>query len=157
MGHLDSAGVAGHDRDVGYSGNKGTDLQTITYANVADPMTGRIPIRLSVRSIPDQRQQQHVSRSHLSARRTLVQVVMSANYMWSHAINDGSLGGGEADIVSPENPFCRSCEKASSTQDIRHFVTFNSVYSLPFGAGRTWLSQPGLLARFLADGRWLRF
>src|SRR5262249_59477277 len=28
---------------VGYLGNKGTDLQTITYANVADPVTGKIP------------------------------------------------------------------------------------------------------------------
>jgi hypothetical protein len=70
---------------------------------------------------------------------------MAANYMWSHAINDGSLGGGEADIISPQNPFCRSCDKASSAQDIRRFLAVNSVYTLPFGAGRTYFSQPGFV------------
>src|SRR5215471_13188546 len=34
--------------------------------------------------------------------------------MWSHAINDGPLGGGEADAIAPQNVFCRSCERASS-------------------------------------------
>jgi hypothetical protein len=70
--------------------------------------------------------------------------LLGANYMWSHAINDGSLGGGEADIISPQDPFCRSCERASSTQDIRHFFAANSVYSLPFGAGKRYLAEPGL-------------
>jgi hypothetical protein len=72
--------------------------------------------------------------------------------MWSHAINDGSLGGGEADIISPQNPMCRSCEKASSAQDIRHFFATNSVYGLPFGAGKKYLSQPGLARVVL--GNW---
>jgi hypothetical protein len=64
--------------------------------------------------------------------------------MWSHAINDGSLGGGEADIVSTQNPFCRSCERADSAQDIRHFFTSNAVYELPFGPGRKYFSQRGI-------------
>ena len=83
----------------GYSGNKGTDLQTITYANVADPVTGRIPY-------PQYGQVQYRTNDsnstfhalQLSARRTLHSGwLLSANYMWSHAINDGSLGGGETD------------------------------------------------------------
>ena len=54
--------------------------------------------------------------------------------MWSHAINDGSLGGGETDAISPENVFCRACERASSASDIRHFFTVNSVYAIPYRA-----------------------
>lgn len=64
--------------------------------------------------------------------------------MWSHAINDGSLGGGEADIIAPQNPFCRACDRASSAQDIRHTFSANSVYTLPFGASQRFLSQPGV-------------
>ena len=61
-------------------------------------------------------------------------LLLSANYMWSHAINDGSLGGGETDAISPENVFCRACERASSASDIRHFFTLNSVYAIPYHA-----------------------
>ena len=52
--------------------------------------------------------------------------------MWSHAINDGSLGGGETDAITPQNVFCRACERASSSYDIRHFFTLNSVYQIPY-------------------------
>src|SRR5262249_7081337 len=52
------------------------------------------------------------------------------------AINDGSLGGGEADAVAPQNVFCRACERASSDQDVRHFFSANSVYKLPLGTNR---------------------
>src|SRR5262249_27440771 len=73
------------------------------------------------------------------------------NYMWSHAINDGSLGGGEADAVAPQNVFCRACERASSDQDIRHVFSTIGVYRLPFGAGQRYLSRSGF-ARAIASG-----
>ena len=120
----------------GYTGNKGTDLQTITYTNVADPATGRIPY-------PQYGQVQYRTNDsnstfhalELSARRTMrAGLLVSANYMWSHAINDGSLGGGETDAITPENVFCRACERASSASDIRHFFTLNSVYEIPYRA-----------------------
>jgi hypothetical protein len=130
---------------VSYTGNKGTDLQTITYTNILDPAT-------TTRPYPAFGQLEYRTNDSNSTFHALILStqrhigsgwVMGANYMWSHAINDGSLGGGEADIISPENPYCRSCEKASSAQDIRDFFTFNSVYTLPVGAGRKYLSQPG--------------
>jgi hypothetical protein len=119
-----------------YSGNKGTDLQTITYANVADPVTGKIPF-------PQYGQVQYRTNDsnstfhalQISARRTMRSgLLIGASYMWSHAINDGSLGGGETDAMSPENVFCRACERASSASDIRHFFTLNSVYEIPYRA-----------------------
>jgi len=63
----------------------------------------------------------------------------SANYMWSHAINDDSTGGGETDY--PEINGCRTCDIASSDADIRHVFSMNTVYRLPFGKGRPYLSQ----------------
>jgi hypothetical protein len=62
------------------------------------------------------------------------------------------LGGGEADIISSQDPYCRACERASSAQDIRQFFTANSVYELPFGAGKRLLSQSGVWSSIL--GHW---
>src|SRR5262249_46266232 len=60
--------------------------------------------------------------------------LVGANYMWSHAINDGSLGGGETDATTPQNVFCRACERASSSSDVRQFFSLNSIYQIPYRA-----------------------
>jgi Carboxypeptidase regulatory-like domain len=136
-----------------YMGNKGTDLQTITYTNLLDPVTGLRPYpqfgQLEYRT-NDSNSTFHALIA--SARRRLAYgLLFGANYMWSHAINDGSLGGGEADIIQPQNPFCRACDRASSAQDLRHVFSANAIYDLPFGAGKRYLSTPGL-ARTLLGG-----
>ncbi len=139
---------------ISYTGNKGTDLQTITYANVPNPVTGMAPYpqfgQVQFRKNDSNSTFQALQ---LSAHRTLRSGwLFAANYMWSHAINDGSLGGGETDATTPENVFCRACERASSSFDIRNFFTVNSVYELPFGAGKPFLSSPGALRSVL--GGW---
>ena len=76
-------------------------------------------------------------------------LLFSANYMWSHSINDGSIGGGESD--TPQDSFCRSCDKASSDDDVRHVFNLSAVWQLPFGAGKPYLTSPGV-ARTLFGG-----
>jgi hypothetical protein len=66
---------------------------------------------------------------------------LSANYMWSHAINDDSTGGGETDY--PEISSCRTCDIASSDEDFRHTFSMNAVYELPFGKGRAHWAHKG--------------
>jgi hypothetical protein len=66
----------------------------------------------------------------------------SANYMWSHAINDDSTGGGETDY--PQINTCRTCDIASSDADIRHTLSMNMIYRLPFGKGRAYLNRSGI-------------
>lgn len=39
--------------------------------------------------------------------------------------------------------FCRSCDKASSDDDVRQLLNLSVVYELPFGAGKRYLSSPG--------------
>ena len=68
--------------------------------------------------------------------------LLAANYMWSHSINDDGIGGGESD--KPQNVFCRSCEKASSDDDVRQMFNVSAVYELPFGAGKRLVAQPGI-------------
>jgi hypothetical protein len=67
----------------------------------------------------------------------------------SHSINDGSVGGGEADF--PQFLNCRACERASSDQDVRQVFTADTVYELPVGRGKRYLSEPGL-GRVLLGG-----
>jgi hypothetical protein len=64
-----------------------------------------------------------------------------ATYTYSHSINDGSVGGGEAN--APQNANCVPCERGPSIFDIRHNFIFNYVYELPFGTGKRYLASAG--------------
>ena len=59
-------------------------------------------------------------------------------YMWSHGINDNSLGGGEG--TQPQSALCRRCDRGNSSQDVRHTIASNFSYELPFGPGQRMLS-----------------
>jgi hypothetical protein len=66
-----------------------------------------------------------------------------AGYTWSHSINDGSVGGGESN--GPENVNCLPCDYGPSVFDIRHNVAADVVYELPFGTGKRFLNEGGVL------------
>lgn len=128
-----------------YLGNKGTDVLTTTYVNLVNPQTGLAPY--PAYGPVSWRGDVGNSTFHalqLNARRPFQKgLLFSVNYMWSHSINDGSIGGGESD--TPQNSFCRSCDRASSDDDVRQVFNISAVYELPFGAGRTYLSSPGVV------------
>ena len=117
---------------VNYLGNKGTDVLTTTYVNLAVPPTNVVPYpafgavswRGDVGNSTFEAFQSSLRRSFTHGW------LLSANYMWSHSINDGSIGGGESD--TPQNSFCRACDKASSDDDIRQMFNLSVVYTLPF-------------------------
>ena len=79
-----------------------------------------------------------------------VGLLVSANYTYSHQIDQDAPGGGDSD--NPQNPACMPCERASGDFDARHVVNANVVYDLPFGPGKAFLSQPGIASAVLA--RW---
>lgn len=136
---------------VAYLGNKGTDVLTTTYTNLVDPRTGLAPYpAFGPVSWRGDVGNSTFHALQLNARRAFQNgLLFSANYMWSHSINDGSIGGGESD--TPQNSFCRACDKASSDDDVRQMFNLSGFYRLPFGAGKPYLSSPGL-ARTLAGG-----
>jgi hypothetical protein len=72
--------------------------------------------------------------------------------MWSHEIDDGSDGSGDPDSLVPENVTCPRCERASGIWDARHVLNANVIYQLPFGPGKRYLSQPGILSKIA--GSW---
>ncbi|HKD10370.1 MAG TPA: carboxypeptidase regulatory-like domain-containing protein [Bryobacteraceae bacterium] len=134
-----------------YLGNKGTDVLTTTYVNLVNPLTGVAPYpAFGPVSWRGDVGNSTFHALQFNARRAFQRgLLFSANFMWSHSINDGSIGGGESD--TPQNSFCRSCDKASSDNDVRQVFNLSAVYQLPFGAGKPHVSSPGI-ARTLLGG-----
>lgn len=118
--------------EVGYLGTKGTHLFTRSDVNGVDPVTGLRP--LPALGLVDYKKADSNSTFHAAqfqVRRNFSHgFLVTANYQWSHSINDGSVGGGEA--LAPENINCRACDRGSSDQDIRQFLAASAVYQIPF-------------------------
>lgn len=135
---------------VGYLGNQGHKLFSRTYINVIDPVLGRRPLPAFGRM--DEKRNDGNSNFHalqISLHRSFRDgFLLGTEYMWSHAINDGNLGGGEGS--EPQNVNCRHCERGNSAQDIRHTITSNWVWELPFGRGKRYATSG--LAAVLAGG-----
>jgi hypothetical protein len=128
-----------------YIGSKGTHLLTTSFINTINPLTGartfpqfgQVEFRGNQSNSSFQGLQASMQRSFKHG------LLASFNYLWSHEIDDGSLGGGDADF--PQDPECRACQRASGDFDVRQTWNANFVYQLPFGHGRAFLNQPGFL------------
>ncbi len=79
-------------------------------------------------------------------------LLVTANYTYSHEIDNGSNGSGDGDEISPQNPLCLACDRASGTWDATHVINGNAVYQLPFGHGKPWLNDSGTASTIL--GNW---
>jgi hypothetical protein len=79
-------------------------------------------------------------------------LLVAANYTWSHEIDNGSNGSGDGDELSPQNPLCLSCDRASGAWDATHVFNGNAVYQLPFGIGKPMLNQRGIASAIA--GNW---
>ncbi|MFZ0746748.1 MAG: TonB-dependent receptor [Terracidiphilus sp.] len=135
-----------------YVGSKGTDLLTTSYLNLIDPTTGGRP-NIAFSQVEWRGNINNSSYEGLvaSLQRSFTNgLLLSANYTYSHEIDQDAAGGGDADF--PQNPACLACERASGDFDVRHVVNANAVYDLPFGPGRTFVSQPGIARAIF--GRW---
>ncbi len=138
-----------------YVGSKGTNVMNRAYTNLINPLTGTRPYpqygRIELRE-NDSNSTFHALQGTLQ-RSFSHGWLLGSNYMLSHAINDASLGSGVEDDF-PQNVSCRACDRASSDQDARNSFSAYSVYQLPFGAGRTYLSSPGIPRAILGNWEW---
>ncbi|MBB5331704.1 TonB-dependent receptor [Tunturiibacter gelidoferens] len=135
-----------------YVGSKGTNLLNTTYINLLNPVTGLRPFP-AFGQVQGRGNKNNSSYQGFvaSIQRTFTRgLLFSANYTYSHEIDQGAAGGGDSDF--PQNPACSSCERASGDFDVRHVFNGNAVYDLPFGAGRTFLSTPRIASAIF--GRW---
>ena len=139
---------------VSYVGSAGTHLLTLSEVNVINPLTGSRPYpafgQVSWRGNKDSSNYEGLS---LAVKRSFSHgFLFSANYMWSHEIDDGSDGSGDSDSLVAENVACPRCERASGIWDVRHVVNANIIYQLPFGPGKPYLNQPGIWSKLA--GSW---
>jgi hypothetical protein len=139
---------------VSYVGSAGIHLLTLSEVNVVNPVTGLRPYpdfgQVSWRGNKDNSSYNGLS---LAAKRSFSHgFLFSGNYMWSHEIDDGSDGSGDGDSLVPQNVACPACERASGFWDARHVFNANAVYQLPFGAGKPYLNQPGIVNGIV--GKW---
>ena len=138
---------------VSYVGSRGVYLLTLSEVNVVNPATGLRPYpdfgQVSWRGNKDDSSYNGFS---VAVKRTFSRgLLISTNYMWSHQIDDGSNGSGDGDSLVPQNVACPACERASGIWDARHVLNANAIYQLPFGPGRPYLNQPGILRSIAGD------
>ncbi len=136
-----------------YVGSKGTHLLQESYVNVENPLTGLRPYpafsQVAWRGTTGSSEFHALS---LSLKRSFSRgLLASANYTWSHEIDDDSNGSGDGDSITPQNVSCypkgapQCGERTSGAFDARHAFNANVVYELPFGPGKSFLTEAGVL------------
>jgi hypothetical protein len=137
---------------VSYIGGQGHHLFSKYTVNLINPATGTRPLA-GFGSFGFKTNDGNNNFNTLQAslqRRFTKGLLFQMNYMWSHGIADASIGSGES--VAFQNMGCRACDRSSSSIDVRHVMTMNAVYQLPFGKGKRFLSDSGAFSQFV--GGW---
>ncbi len=137
---------------VSYQGSEGAHLWTNSILNGINPLTGVRPIA-GYNTITYNRTDGVSNYNALEVglhRNLSTGLLVSANYQWSHAIDDGAVGGAEA--IVPENVSCRSCERASSQFDMRSYFTSSAIWRIPVGRGYRLLGNAPPLVNALLGG-----
>jgi len=125
---------------VGYTGSEGHHLFDRYTTNLINPATGKRPLAgfgsfgLKANDGNDNFNSMQV----LLSRRFVRGLLFQMNYMWSHGITDASIGSGES--VAIQDMACRACDRSSTNIDVRHNMTANAIYELPFGRGKQFLT-----------------
>ena len=138
-----------------YLGTNGVHLLETNVVNLIDPATGAVQYPAFAPAIPWRGSVGMSSYNALSValRRSFTRgLLVSANYTWSHEIDNGSNGSGDGDEISPQDPLCLACDRASGAWDARHVVNGNAVYELPFGRGQSFLNNGGIASAIF--GNW---
>lgn len=137
--------------NMAYIGSKGTHLLQLSYLNVENLITGLRPYP-AFSQIPWRGDIGNSSYNALalSLKRSFSNgLLLSANYTWSHSVDDDSNGSGDGDSVTPQNVSCyprgaAQCgDRGPSAFDARNVFNANFIYELPFGAGKEHLTQNG--------------
>ncbi len=137
---------------IAYDGSEGHRLFGKLQANVINPETGERPIP----TFGQYGYKNNLGNSNFHSLQVSLQRHLTSGwlwgtqYMWSHGLADEGFGAG--DTTNIENVSCIRCDYSSSDIDIRQSLSVNSVYELPFGRGKRFLSNGGAAGRVL--GGW---
>jgi hypothetical protein len=137
---------------VSYIGGQGHHLFSKYTVNLIDPATGQRPLAgFGSFGLKTNDGNNNFNTLQASLQRRFTRgLLFQTNYMWSHGIADASIGSGES--VAFQNMACRACDRSSTNIDVRHVMTMNAVYQLPFGKGKQFLNSSRALSRLV--GGW---
>ena len=135
----------------GYTGGEGHHLFDRYTTNLINPLTGKRPLAgFSSFGLKANDANNNFNALQVSVNRRFTRgLLYQLNYMWSHGITDASIGSGES--VAIQNMACRACDRSNANIDVRHTMTSNFIYELPFGLGKQFL-QSGAVSRIF--GGW---
>lgn len=137
---------------IAYQGSEGHRLFSATRVNLIDPLTGTRPLPdFGVYNLKANQGNSNFHSLQVSLKRPLTSGWMwETQYMWSHALSDNGFGAGQYPHI--ENFACIKCSYSDSDIDVRHSLSVNSVYELPFGPGRRFLNAGGVAGKVV--GGW---
>jgi hypothetical protein len=137
---------------ISYNGGNAHKILSRTYINNINPATGkRTWTKFGKIDSKESAGNGNFNSMQVSLKRRLSGgLQLQSEYMWSHAINDGMIGAGES--TAPQNVNDREGGKGNSNYDIRHTLTSNFLWELPFGQGRRFLNSGGFAGALL--GGW---
>ena len=148
---------------ISYVGNTGRHLQINVDANAPLALAAPGTSTQNFRPLPHAGGAAYVSYSAMSNYNALQSKLekrmskgwnMLATYTWGHSLDNGNtpLGSSTDADQRQYNLIPIKYDYSQSPWDTRHRFTFNSLYELPFGKGRTYLNQNTMLD--LVAGGW---
>ena len=138
--------------NVGYSGSKGTRLDMVRAPN-------RGPEGLLIPNVQPFLWESSEGSSILHAgtvslrKRMTNGVSIGGRYTFSKSIDNASSIGGGTTIVA-QNDLDLAAERGLSSFDQRQKFTGDFMYELPFGTGRHWMANPGVMETIFGAWTW---
>lgn len=137
---------------IAYAGNHGFNLHVNQGVNYVNPVTGVRPYpQYSNITLTQWTGQSKYDALQVSLRRRLAAgLLFDIEYSWAHASSNVADDGLYS--TAPQIPFNMQAEWGNSGNDIRHNLSFNSMYSLPVGHGQRFLSSAAGFVNRLVSG-----
>jgi len=135
--------------NIDYTGSKGTRLDMVRAPNRSTSST-------AVTTADAFNYEDSLGGSHLNAlavnlrKRLQHGVALGATYTYAHSIDNASSVGGSSTVIA-QNDLDLHAEEGNSSFDVRHSVSGNWEFNLPFGSNERWLNSGNALSR-IVDG-----
>jgi hypothetical protein len=137
---------AGFVLDTTYVGNKDTKLWARTWPNQPRPGPGPIDPRRPYTNVSTVAGDEPVGNANYNGlqlrldKRFSQGLAILAGYTWSKGMTDSQMAETGSFVPDLQNNYCRACNYGPTPTDVRHRFTWSSVYELPFGHQRRYLS-----------------
>lgn len=133
--------------NVGYNGALGGDLDIVRVPN--RNATSVVNASVQPYNYEDSLGFSRFNALTINARKRMQKgISLQATYQYGHSIDNASSIGGTT-VVPAQNDLNLNAEEGNSSFDIRHKLTGNWVFELPFGPNRAYLSKGGFWSKAL--------